>query len=402
MRSLIMQVGIIGLGKLGLPVAEEMSVKYKVSGYDIDKTISSKSVTIMNSVKQVVDNSDIIFIAVYTPHDPNYDGSTPTSHLINKDFDYSAAKRVLADLNNYVDSTKTVVLISTVLPGTVRRELTPILTNCKLIYNPYLIAMGTVANDMVNPEMLMIGNESGEIDMHVSRLITFYETLMQNNPRIVTGTWEEMESTKIFYNTFISAKLSLVNMIQDVAERIGHMNVDVVAKALADSTYRIMGPAYMKPGMGDGGPCHPRDNIALRWLAEELDLGYDLFDSIMRAREVQAENLAHELVKHRLPVHILGKSFKPGVPYTDGSYSMLVGHYCTQLGANVSYDNVDRDNPSTYLLGHQRDYTNILSTIASGSIVVDPWRTAVAPNGITVIHYGNTRHTHSTVRKSST
>lgn len=181
-------------------------------------------------------------------------------------------------------------------------------------------------------------------------------------------------------------------MIQDVAERIGNMNVDVVATALADSTYRIMGPAYMKPGMGDGGPCHPRDNIALRWLAEKLELGYDLFDAIMRAREVQAENMAHELVKYGLPVHILGKSFKPGVSYTDGSYGMLVGHYCAQLGANISYDNIDRENPSTYLLGHQRDYTTMLNMMAPGSVVIDPWRTAVASDSVTVIHYGNTRY----------
>ena len=387
-----MQVGIIGLGKLGLPVAEEMSKKYKVYGYDVNKSVSSDTVTILDSIEQLVNSSDIIFIAVQTPHDPKYDGSTPSSHLINKDFDYSYVKSVLNEVNQHVNKTDIVVLISTVLPGTTRRELSNILTNGNLIYNPYLIAMGTVASDMVNPEMIMIGNESGQADLSVSTLIEFYNAIMKNNPRIVTGTWEEMESTKIFYNTFISAKLSLVNMIQDVAERIGNMNVDVVATALADSTYRIMGPAYMKPGMGDGGPCHPRDNIALRWLAEKLELGYDLFDAIMRAREVQAENMAHELVKYGLPVHILGKSFKPGVSYTDGSYGMLVGHYCAQLGANISYDNIDRENPSTYLLGHQRDYTTMLNMMAPGSVVIDPWRTAVASDSVTVIHYGNTRY----------
>ena len=384
-------VGFIGLGKLGLPVAEAMASKHSVIGYDI-KPVTSTVVDITTDLRHLVSNSKLIFIAVPTPHDPNYDGSKPTSHLENKDFDYSSVIAVLAEINQYVDSTKTVVLISTVLPGTVRRLLAPVIPNAQLIYNPYLIAMGTVAEDFCDPEMIMVGTADGEYTDTVESLIAFYEHVSGHRSRTVTGTWEEMESTKIFYNTFISAKLSLVNMIQDVAERIGHMNVDVVAKALSDSTYRITGPAYMKPGMGDGGPCHPRDNIALRWLAEELDLGYDLFDSIMRAREVQAENLAHELVKHTLPVHILGKSFKSGVPYIDGSYGMLVGHYCAQLGSAVSYDNVDRNNPSTYLLGHQRDYTSILNMMARGSVVIDPWRTAVAPDGVTVVHYGNTRN----------
>jgi len=384
-------VGFIGLGKLGMPVAEAMASKHSVIGYDI-QPVTSNVVDITNDLKYLVSNSKLIFIAVPTPHDPNYDGSKPTSHLENKDFDYSYVISVLTEINQYVDSNNTVVLISTVLPGTVRRLLAPVIPNAQLIYNPYLIAMGTVAEDFCDPEMIMVGTADGEYTDTVNSLLTFYEHVSGRTARTVTGTWEEMESTKIFYNTFISAKLSLVNMIQDVAERIGHMNVDVVAKALADSTYRIMGPAYMKPGMGDGGPCHPRDNIALRWLAEELNLGYDLFDSIMRAREVQAENLAHALVKYGLPVHILGKSFKPGVPYTDGSYGMLVGHYCVQLGADISYDNVDRENPSTYLLGHQRDYTNILNMMAPGSVVIDPWRTANAQNGITVVHYGDTRN----------
>jgi len=151
-----------------------------------------------------------------------------------------------------------------------------------------------------------------------------------------------------------------------------------------------MGPAYMKPGMGDGGPCHPRDNIALRWLADKLKLGYDLFDSIMRAREVQAENLARELCSHGLPVVILGKSFKPGVPYTDGSYSLLVGHYCESQGVTVTYDAVSAE-PAAYLLAHQRYYTGELSQMAPGSVVVDPWRTATVPDGIKLVSYGNTR-----------
>ena len=310
-----MRVGMIGLGKLGLPVAEAMARVHDVMGTDV-RPVSTQMVR-QGTLEAVVAFGDIIFIAVQTPHDPAYDGSAPTSHLPNKDFDYHTVISVLDQIEALPVEGKTIVLISTLLPGTTRRLLASRLTKCDLIYNPYLIAMGTVAHDMVNPEMVMIGNATGRADdLKVQQLLQFYKPLLQNSPRMVTGTWEEMECTKIFYNTFISAKLSLVNMIQDVAERIGHMNVDVTAQALAESTYRIMGPAYMKPGMGDGGPCHPRDNIALRWLAEQTDLGYDLFDSIMRAREVQAENLARELVRHGLPVVILGKSFKPGVSYT--------------------------------------------------------------------------------------
>ena len=105
---------------------------------------------------------------------------------------------------------------------------------------------------------------------------------------------------------------------------------------LANSDKRIMGPQYMTPGMGDGGACHPRDNIALRHMAQKLDLGYDLFDSIMNAREKQAKNMAEFLVakakESDLPVLIHGVAYKSNVEYPDGSYSTLVAHYCEQMG----------------------------------------------------------------------
>src|SRR6202035_2545675 len=106
------------------------------------------------------------------------------------------------------------------------------------------------------------------------------------------GTWEEAESIKVFYNTFISLKLSFVNMIQDVAMALGHMNVDVVTDALSGASKRIISTAYMQAGMGDGGPCHPRDNIALRSLVSNLGLGYDLFSGVLECREGQARNMA--------------------------------------------------------------------------------------------------------------
>ena len=88
---------------------------------------------------------------------------------------------------------------------------------------------------------------------------------MENEPRYEVGTWDECECIKVFYNTFISAKIGLVNMIQDVAERQGNINVDVVTDALKKSSQRIMLSQLYENGMGDESMCHPRDNIALRY-----------------------------------------------------------------------------------------------------------------------------------------
>lgn len=404
-----MKIGFIGLGKLGLPCAEEMASKHQVTGYDI-RHVDSNSVNVVTSVKDVVDNSEIIFIAVETPHTEEYGGSEPSCHLPNKDFDYSVVKTVLTEVNQYADKSKLVVLISTVLPGTTRRELIQCIPNARFAYNPYLIAMGSVAWDMVNPEMVMIGTEDGSETGDAKLLVDFYKTIMQNNPRYVIGTWDECECIKVFYNTIISTKIGLANMIQDVAIKNGNINVDVVTDALAKSTMRIMSPKYMTAGLGDSGACHPRDNIALRYMAERLELGYDLFDAIMSAREVQAKNLAMELVKHAkesgLPIIIHGKAYKPKVPYTIGSYSMLVGYYCEQAGFPVSYadpltgDTVKDGTDAVVLLAHNAaityDYADIDKSqdiyfrFGPNSIIVDPWR-KFADKNLKVIHYGNTR-----------
>jgi len=411
-----MKIGFIGLGKLGLECAEAMAGTHyyqdstfnvSVTGYDVVKRISNK-ITITTDIKNAVIDKDFVFIAVPTPHDPKYDGSTPTSHLENKDFDYSYVEDVLHKIKDIMSKDQPIVLISTVLPGTCREKFIPILgTGANFIYNPYLIAMGTTAWDMLNPEMVVIGNVDGnqEVNSPTRKLIQFYTIIMQKyDTRFEIGTWDEAECIKIFYNTFISAKVGLVNMIQDVAERNGNMNCDVVANAIANSTQRIMGKAYMKPGMGDGGPCHPRDNIALRYLAEKLDLGYDLFDAIMTAREVQAKRMAEKLISFDMPIVILGKSFKPDVEFTDGSSSMLVGHYVKELAPHLDlyYDENPQntfepiteeihDIPCVYLLGHRGKHYDF--DFNWNSIVVDPWREFKTDGlGIKqIIYYGNTR-----------
>ena len=438
-------IGFIGVGKLGQACAEMVAEVHDVVGYDVNP-VEPENFTMVDNMEDAVKGQDIVFIAVPTPHDPQYDGKAPTSHLPNKDFDYSIVKDILTKVNAVATQEQLIVLISTVLPGTVRREFIPLITNTRFVYNPYLIAMGTVKWDMVNPEMVMIGTQDGSETGDAKELVDFYKTIMQNEPRYIIGTWDECECIKVFYNTFISAKVSLVNMIQDVAEKQGNINAEVVCDALATSDRRIMGPGYMKPGMGDGGACHPRDNIALRWMAENLDLGYDLFDSVMRSREVQAENMAKRLmdlaVEDRLrasnkisqkPIVIVGKAYKPLVAYETGSSSMLVGHYIKEAGFDVHYYDEQTgdipsleilDYPCVYLLAHNPEvtYGEQLDTVpgwyngkhnvtdcdtaltvstgngtelkfAEGSVIVDPWRKTPKIDGVEVIHYGNTRET---------
>jgi len=376
------RIGFIGLGKLGMPCAEAIANKgFDVAGYDILPKTSSV-IEIRESIEDVCRDRDIVFVATPTPHEDGYDGREPTSHLPVKDFNYDAVKKVLTTCNKHMGVTQTLVLISTVLPGTCRREFAPIVTNTKLLYNPYLIAMGTVADDMINPEMIMIGTKKGvyETAYRAQHLEAFYNQVCDNFPRIEFGTWEEIEAMKIFYNTFISNKVALVNMVQDVAHKLGNMNVDVVTNALAKCTKRIVSPAYMKAGMGDGGACHPRDNIALRWLSKELALGYDMFESIMTAREQQAETMAKAILSHGKSIWFSSDSYKPGLDLVDGSSSLLVQHYVKKHGGELVNG---IDTPVEVIVRvHETDEISA----DDSTIIFDPWRTY--PMGKNVIHYG--------------
>ena len=437
-----MKVGIIGTGKLGGPVSEVFAESgHEVFAYDIaggkniKVTEEGGSRKYYKTIKSVVQRSAIVFVAVPTPHSEEYDGSSPCMDLEPKDFDYSIVKEVLTEINKHASSHQHVVLISTVLPGTIREQLLPLIDNCTLLYNPYLIAMGTVKEDFKKPEMIMVGTENGLTIDHpmFKTLIRFYLSCTEfdsgidaggyksgdkreDDPqflnKFVLGTYEEIECVKVFYNTFISSKISFVNMIQDVAERQGNIDVDVVTNALTSASTRIISPAYMKAGMGDGGACHPRDNIALRYLSQKLELGYDIFESVMRSREQQAKNLAEFLVKLaetcRTPIVIHGKAYKPKVPYVDGSYSLLVGNYIEQLGERVRYvDPYTGDKwsgPAIFLLAHSVSTTyrywneqntgdEVYCDFPFGSVIVDPWRKFKAPKDepLEVIYYGNTR-----------
>ena len=380
-----MNIGWFGLGKLGKICAKVIAEKgHNVTGYDVAK-VSGTGISVTTDPAKAVEGKDFVFVAVQTPHDPLYGGEKPITHLPNKDFGLQQVKDCLTEINKHATEDTIVVLISTVLPGTTRREFAQLLDKARFIYNPYLIAMGTVAWDMVNPDMVIIGGEKPN-DNDAKALVEFYKTIMENDPHYNIGTWEEAEATKIFYNTFISARLSLVNMIQDVAQKVGNMNVDVVTESLSKAGYRITSAAYMKAGMGDGGPCHPRDNIALRHLAERLDLGYDLFDAIAKSREVQAENMAKEILEYGTNIHFTSDSYKPRVEYTDGSYSLLVQHYVQKHGGMIVNG---FDHPVEVIV---RVHPDDEFQVDEATVVFDPWRTYVSKNNnVKVIHYGKTR-----------
>jgi hypothetical protein len=136
----------------------------------------------------------------------------------------------------------------------------------------------------------------------------------------------------------------------------------------------------MKAGMGDGGACHPRDNIALRWLAKELGLGYDMFESIMTAREKQAETMAKAILTHGNNIWFSSDAYKPGTDLVDGSYSLLVQYYVQKHGGTLS-TGIDTPVEVIVRVHESDDFESDDSTT-----IFDPWRSY--PKAANVVYYG--------------
>jgi UDPglucose 6-dehydrogenase len=377
-----MKISMIGLGKLGLEAAKIINKSYPVIGYDINTVVAPFPV--VNTIKDAIKNSEFIFVAVPTPHHSEYSGSNPTSHLPPKDFDYTILKSVLIEISKHLTPEQQVCVICTVMPGTTRRELATIIPN--ILYTPTVIAQGTVAKDFENPEIVIIGGEPNNPNR--ARLAQFYRSINGESVHLVEGEWEDAELTKIFYNTFLTYKITLANTIHDMVQKLGYGNSDIVTNGLANCTRKISAPAYMTAGMGVGGPCHPRDIIAMNWFSQSIDLGYDLFGNLSQIREIQAKNLANKLSSYGLPVVILGRGFKENIAQHDGSYAMLVGHYIDGVSYHDPLNNLEYSGtePVVYLVSYHHDWLKDYKFILN-SIVIDPWRKNLSIPNCNVINF---------------
>lgn len=270
--------------------------------------------------------------------------------------------------------------------------------NIETTDNTYLVSNAVVHNcmkDYLNPEFVLLGGGEG---LALERLKDFYWQLLG---RLVTHvSVESAELIKVAYNTFISAKIAISNSFMEVAHKIPGCNIDEVTDTLARAHKRLWSPAYTRGGLGDSGPCHPRDNIAMSWLAEKLRLSSNLFDSVMQAREWQTEWLADLFCNHGkdMPKVLLGKSYKPESSITTGSTAILLANILHERGISFEHwdpyvdDGVSLEEPSTapaktYFVATRHEVFKTFQ-FAPGSVVLDPFRYIPQQKGVRLIPIG--------------
>lgn len=414
-------IGLVGLGKLGLPIAVSIASRgYKVVGYDVNHHFMKKrpyehkelGPTLQDDfqeyfdkadltflpLREMLQEADIVFVAVQTPHGPQYEGTTRLPYS-RADFDYTWLKEACAQVAKYRRLNQTISVISTVLPGTMRREILPHIPDAG--YTPAFPAMGTVMNDFLNPEFVLLGADD---NITASRLTSFYKEFYNEGDGCSIGSLpicrtsiESAELSKVAYNTYITMKLTAICTFQEIAHKIPGCNIDEVSDVLSKATRRVCSAAYMKGGVQDSGPCHPRDSIAMSWLAERLKLSCDIFDNLMHAREWQTDWLANLIIVHGAGMKkvILGKAYKPESAITTGSCALLLANILKEK--HVAFEHYDPivdevpasvfKGPACFFIGAKhKEFTTYL--FPKGSVVIDPFRYIPDQAGVRIVKIG--------------
>lgn len=361
-----MNVSIIGLGKLGSPMAAVFASKgHNVIGVDVNpdfvKAIQEGRPPVREpqlaeliaanrprlratqDYREAVHGSEITFMIVPTPSEA--DGGFSLKYTLSAVESIGAALRDKAGYH-------LVVLTSTVMPGATQSQILPALERASgrrvgpdlgLCYNPEFIALGSVVRDMLNPDFILVG----ESDEKAGRILEeFYPTVCDNKPRVTRMNFVNAELTKLAVNTFVTTKISYANMLAQVCERLPGADVDVVTSAIGQDS-RI-GRKYLKGALGYGGPCFPRDNVAFSSLSRRLGTPALLAEATDRTNHQQAPRLA-EMVISRLPrggrAAILGLSYKPHTEVIEESQGVALAMQLVERKVTVSlFDPAAIDN----------------------------------------------------------
>jgi UDPglucose 6-dehydrogenase len=278
--------------------------------------------------------SDVVYIAVGTPS--RADGS------INLSYIQEASKMIGQSLKN-AQTHQLVVVKSTVLPGTARNLVKPTIEaesgkvagrDFSICSNPEFLREGRAIRDTEFPDRIIIGSDQAA---GIEKLENLYRSFHAGNlPTVIRTSFENAELIKYANNTFLAAKVSLINSIAGIAEHVPHADVKVVAEGIGLDT-RI-GPQFLNAGLGWGGSCWPKDLAALLYFGRNAGSDTQLINAVIDVNRKQAEKAAN-FAKDALGsledkrIAILGLAFKPDTDDLRDAVSVPVINRLLRSGA---------------------------------------------------------------------
>jgi UDPglucose 6-dehydrogenase len=410
-----MNVSVIGLGKLGAPMAAVFAAKgHNVVGLDINPAYlaaleagrapveeprlqemidaGKARLRVTADYGRLIAETDITFIIVPTPSD--------SSGAFSNEYVLAAIEKLGAALRNK-SSYHVIVVTSTVMPGATGGSIGPALERASgrkvgselgLAYNPEFIALGSVVNNMLKPDFLLIG----ESDERAGKMVAaVYETVCENKPDARRMNFVNAELSKIAVNTFVTTKISYANMLADICDRLPGADVEVVTEAIGSDT-RI-GRKYLRGAVGYGGPCFPRDNVAFATLAAGVGANADIARATDTINRYQIDRLAAAVTTRIAKggrVAILGLAYKPDTNVIEESQGILLARRLCDAGYAVTIHDPMAAAAANRVLGSRVSYADSPEEAlrdADIGVLVTPWpeyaalATATLPRTVPIV-----------------
>ncbi len=397
-----MKLSVIGLGKLGAPLAGVLAWRgHEVVGVDLypapveainagrapvseprlqemlDQAEGRLRATV--DIADAVSASEMTFIIVPTPSGP--DGTFVLDHVlpaVQAVGEALAAKAASGDLSRHV-----VVITSTVMPGSTGGPIRQALEAASglrvgveigLCYSPEFIALGTVVRDLLNPDLILVGESDPEAGIRLGDLLS---EVVLTDPPVRRMSLVNAELAKISVNTYVTTKISYANMLAEICEQLPGADVEVVTDAIGLDT-RI-GTKYLRGAMAYGGPCFPRDNIAFARLARSVGTRADIAEATDDVNRRQVQRVIDRIVGAVEPgarVAVLGLAYKPDTPVVDESPGVAVaeGLVVADLAVGV-FDPLATDG-ARKVLGDRVTYHDDAWAAVDGAaavVLATPW-----------------------------
>jgi UDPglucose 6-dehydrogenase len=393
-----MRIAVIGLGKLGAPLAAVLAgAGHDVIGVDVRAEVVAafnqgiapvdepglpallkrhrSRIRATTDAAAAAAASEMIFIIVPTPTAD--DGTFSSAFVLRAIEDIGAGLRS-------TDAYQVVVVTSTLTPGAMDAEVRPALeraTNGRpglppgLCYNPEFIALGSTIRDMRRPDFVLIG----ESDARAGQLLaSVHRSVVGDSVPIQRMNFVNAELAKLAVNGYVTVKISYANMLAELCERTPGGDVAIVTAAVGHD--RRIGHRYFAGTVGYGGPCFPRDNLALGAFAAHCGGRADLAlaaDAINRRQVERLKRLVEQFVTPDRRVAILGLAYKPDTPVADASQGVILANLLAEAGLTVTaYDPQAMPAAAPQLDASIACAESIDSCLAAADllVIVTPWR----------------------------
>ena len=302
------------------PGLESLVIKNKEAG----------RLTFSNNIDKEIQKADIIFIAVGTPTRRG-DGHADLTYV------YEAAEKIAKNLNGYT----VIVTKSTVPVGTgieVKKIIEKINPNANfdIASNPEFLREGNAIEDFMRPDRVVVGIENNKAKEIISSI---YKPLFLIETPILFTDLKTAELIKYSANAFLAVKISFINQMADLSEKVG---ADVHDVARGMGLDKRIGSKFLHPGPGYGGSCFPKDTLALIQTAKLYDTDISIVETVVQYNQKRKSDMANKIIKvfngktENKKISILGLAFKPGTDDMRDSPALDIIPKLQEVGFKIS------------------------------------------------------------------